>query len=293
MGGKGSPVLVLHGAPGPTALTALAEHLARNHYVVAPTHPGWEGTARPDDLDSVPALAAVCLELLDRLGLSRVTVVGTSFGGWVATQVALDGREGQVSRLVLMDAIGPVIPGHWITVPSGPPTPRPSDPAARPPARGGPPARTTAALRAYTGPDMQDPGLLPRLGKLALPVLVIWAGTTTSSPPPMAGPTRTRSRSRASRSSPAPVICPCVKSPRPSSPSSTTSSARRTGPDVLGAPEAPAAPKLLTPIANTPSPPLVSREHHDQDRDHHRKHPPHEGRRTRRPVGPRAGAKAG
>ncbi|MDI6520374.1 alpha/beta hydrolase [Streptomyces coelicoflavus] len=179
VGGEGSPVLVLHGAPGPAALTPLAEHLARNHYVVAPTHPGWEGTARPDDLDSVPALAAVCLELLDRLGLSRVTVVGTSFGGWVATQVALDGREGQVSRLVLMDAIGPVIPGHRITVPGGPPTPRPSDPAARPPARGGPPARTAAALRAYAGPDMQDPGLLPRLGKLALPVLVIWGRDDT------------------------------------------------------------------------------------------------------------------
>ncbi|NEB10310.1 alpha/beta hydrolase [Streptomyces coelicoflavus] len=179
VGGEGSPVLVLHGAPGPAALTALTEHLARSHCVAAPTHPGWEGTPRPDDLDSVPALAAVCLELLDRLGLSGVTVIGTSFGGWVATQVALDGREGQVSGLVLMDAIGPVIPGQRITAPGGPPSPRPSDPAARPSARGGPPAQTAAALRAYAGPDMQDPGLLPRLGELALPVLVIWGGNDT------------------------------------------------------------------------------------------------------------------
>ena len=164
--GKGSsPVLVLHGGPGPSSIATLIDHLAPRHRVVAPTHPGWDGTARPDDLDSVPALAASYLDLLGHLGLSDVTVIGTSFGGWVATQTVLDDRESRITRLVLLDAIGPVIPGLRITVPTGPPAPAP---------RGGPPAQPMAAMRAYAGPAMADAGMLPRLATVTCPVLVLW-----------------------------------------------------------------------------------------------------------------------
>ncbi|MFE6178762.1 alpha/beta fold hydrolase [Streptomyces sp. NPDC056464] len=167
--GRG-PVLVLHGGPGPSSITALIDHLAPDHRVVAPTHPGWEGTVRHDDLDSVPALAAAYLDLLGRLGLNDVTVIGTSFGGWVATQTVLDDREGRISRLVLMDAIGPVIPGQQITVPAGPPAAA----AAGPAPKGGPSAQSMAAMRAYAGPGMADASMLPRLSTVACPVLVIW-----------------------------------------------------------------------------------------------------------------------
>ncbi|MFE3033825.1 alpha/beta fold hydrolase [Streptomyces canus] len=115
------------------------------------------GTVRPDDLDSVPALAAAHLALLGHLGLNDVTVIGTCFGGWVATQTVLDDREGRISRLVLMDAIGPVIPGRQITVPAGPPAAA----AAGPAPQGGPSAQSMAAMRAYAGPGMADAGMLP------------------------------------------------------------------------------------------------------------------------------------
>ncbi|WP_159765258.1 alpha/beta fold hydrolase [Streptomyces sp. HM190] len=169
-GTSGGPVLVLHGGPGPSSIRALIDHLAPDHRVVAPTHPGWEGTVRPDDLDSVPALAAAYRDLLAHLGLNDVTVIGTSFGGWVATQTVLDDREGRISRLVLMDAIGPVIPGQQITVPAGPPAPA----AAAPAPQGGPSGQPMAAMRAYAGPGMADAGMLPRLSTVACPVLVIW-----------------------------------------------------------------------------------------------------------------------
>ncbi|MFJ6070980.1 alpha/beta fold hydrolase [Streptomyces sp. NPDC093065] len=176
--GQGGPVLVLHGGPGPGSLSPLVDHLAERHRVVAPTHPGWDGTERPDDLDSVPALAALYLDLLDHLGLSDVTVLGTSFGGWVAAQTVLDDREGRISRLVLMDAIGPVVPGRQVTAPTGPP---PSGPAAAggPAPRGGPSPQSTAALRAYAGATMADAGLLPRLAAVTCPVLVIWGDEDT------------------------------------------------------------------------------------------------------------------
>ncbi|WP_335973342.1 alpha/beta fold hydrolase [Streptomyces sp. CA2R106] len=169
-GTSGNPVLVLHGGPGPSSIAPLADHLASDHRVLAPTHPGWDATPRPDDLDSVPALAAVYLDLLGHLGLDDVTVIGTSFGGWVATQTVLDDREGRISKLVLMDAIGPALPGRQITLPAGPPAPT----AAGPAPQGGPSAPSTAAMRAYAGPAMADAGMLPRLSTVTCPVLVLW-----------------------------------------------------------------------------------------------------------------------
>ncbi|PPS90827.1 alpha/beta fold hydrolase [Streptomyces sp. MH60] len=176
--GQGSPVLVLHGGPGPGSLNPLVDHLAARHRVLAPTHPGWDGTARSDDLDSVPALAAVYLNLLDHLGVDDVAVIGTSFGGWVAAQTVLDDRAGRVSRLVLMDAIGPVVPGQQVTAPTGPP-PQDPVPAGGPTPRGGPSPQSMAALRTYAGPAMSDVDLLPRLSTVACPVLVIWGGDDT------------------------------------------------------------------------------------------------------------------
>ncbi|MFB4195942.1 alpha/beta fold hydrolase [Streptomyces carpaticus] len=178
--GEGSPVLVLHGAPGPAGVQPLVDHLATGHTVVAPTHPGWDGTVRPDDLDSVPALAATYLDLLSHLALRDVTVIGTSFGGWVATQTVLDDREGRISRLVLVDAIGPDVPGQQVTLPAGPP-PTASAPAAGPsPAqRRGPSLSSMAALRAYAGPAMADPTLLARLSSVTCPVLVLWGADDT------------------------------------------------------------------------------------------------------------------
>ncbi|MEU2678342.1 alpha/beta hydrolase [Streptomyces sp. NPDC007107] len=181
--GHGRPVLVLHGGPGPAGIVPLISHLATDHAVLAPTHPGWEDTMRPDDLDSVPALAAAYLDLLRHLALHDVTVIGTSFGGWAATQAALDDHEDRISQLILIDAIGPVIPGQQISMPSGPPpapAPRAStEPGPSPAPRRGPSLASQAALRAYAGPSMADPGLLPRLAHVTCPVLVIWGQDDT------------------------------------------------------------------------------------------------------------------
>ena len=46
------------------------------------SQPGWKGL-------SVPALAQLYVDLLERLDLNGVTVIGSSFGGWVAAEIAL------------------------------------------------------------------------------------------------------------------------------------------------------------------------------------------------------------
>jgi pimeloyl-ACP methyl ester carboxylesterase len=164
--GHGGPVLLLHGAAGPASVDTLFTHLAGGHRVIAPVHPGFGDTTRPDDLDSVAKLARRHLDLLGSLDVTGATVVGVSFGGWVAAELAdlaTAGRERRVARLVLIDAIGPHIPGHTIRPPSGPPQ-----------ASAGPPRAGLAALSAYTGPEMQDPTLLDRIRRLDIPALLIW-----------------------------------------------------------------------------------------------------------------------
>jgi pimeloyl-ACP methyl ester carboxylesterase len=106
VGGSGPPVVYLHTAGGPRwdpFLDALAEH----HTVYAPDHPGTGATAR-ESIYSVQTLQDLVLiydELFDVLGLDSVPVIGSSFGGMVACEIAALRRD-RVSKLVLIDPIG-------------------------------------------------------------------------------------------------------------------------------------------------------------------------------------------
>src|ERR1700754_1160637 len=154
--GHGDPVLLLHGSGGPATINPLVAHLAAGRRVLAPTHTGWEGTTRPHDLASVAGLAAVYLDLLGQQGLTGVTVVGASLGGWIAAEMAVADRDHRIGRLILIDALGPRIPGHQIAMP-----------------RTLPPANL-AALRAYVGDSLEDPVLLDRVHALTIPTFLVW-----------------------------------------------------------------------------------------------------------------------
>ena len=111
--GDGRPFLVLHGGAGPQSVAAFAQLLAEKgrSRVFTPTHPGFGGTPRPDELHSVAGLAALYGSLLDYLGLEDVTVIGNSVGGWIAAEMALLGSP-RMSRLVLLDAVGIEVEDH-------------------------------------------------------------------------------------------------------------------------------------------------------------------------------------
>src|SRR5207253_7029316 len=83
--GRGRPFVILHGGAGPLSVSGFADLLAETEHVrvITPTHPGFGGTPRPDKLASIRALAALYVELLDRLQLTDVTVIGNSIGGWI------------------------------------------------------------------------------------------------------------------------------------------------------------------------------------------------------------------
>src|SRR5256714_15094540 len=84
--GAGRRFVILHGGAGPLSVSGFADLLAETEQVriIAPTHPGFGGTPRPDALDSIRGLAALYVALLDELDLTDVTVIGNSTGGWAA-----------------------------------------------------------------------------------------------------------------------------------------------------------------------------------------------------------------
>ncbi len=185
--GTGPPFLLLHGGAGPQSVTGFAERFAAAHdvHVLAPTHPGFGGTPRPGTLATIPGLAALYGALLDQLGLTDVTVIGNSVGGWITAELALLASP-RVSGIVLIDAVGIDVPGHPVAdffsltmdqvfaLSFHNPEPFRFDPASLPPAAQALAAGNRAALAAYAGASMSDPALAPRLATLAIPALVLW-----------------------------------------------------------------------------------------------------------------------
>jgi pimeloyl-ACP methyl ester carboxylesterase len=103
--GTGRPLLYLHGGAGITGDRAFLELLANNRRVVAPSHPGYGTSGMPDWLDSVEDIAHVHLELMDRLGLDHIDLIGMSIGGWIACEMVTK-APARFKRLVLIGPAG-------------------------------------------------------------------------------------------------------------------------------------------------------------------------------------------
>jgi pimeloyl-ACP methyl ester carboxylesterase len=190
--GTGRPVLLLHGMSPVERDAPFLDLLAAHAQVIAPTHPGFGHAPRPDGFDTVYDLVHLYLGLLDRLALDAVTLVGLSFGGWPAAEMAVACSH-RLEKLVLVDAVGIKI--------SGPDTPDIYD------VFNGSPAEVRR--RSWHAPDkwapdfeaMEDEALvaharnrdalclyawqpylynsqLPRwLGRIAVPTLVVWGAS--------------------------------------------------------------------------------------------------------------------
>lgn len=104
--GDGPPVVFLHGATG-LVWDEFLNGLARRFTVYAPEHPGTTpGDPHGiDPLDDLWDLVLAYDELFDALGLDAPAVVGHSFGGMVAAELAATLRR-RVSKLVLINALG-------------------------------------------------------------------------------------------------------------------------------------------------------------------------------------------
>ena len=102
--GAGRPLLLLHGFHALDPRAKFVDLLAAHGEVIAPSHPGFGHSPR-GDFDSVYDLIQLYLDVLDGLGPEKVTLVGFSFGGWLAAEIAVACSH-RLDRLVLVDALG-------------------------------------------------------------------------------------------------------------------------------------------------------------------------------------------
>ena len=185
--GQGRPVLLLHGGAGLDSVAGFAALLAGRHpaQVLTPVHPGFGGTPRPAALDSPRKLGELYRNLLGQLGLTGVTMVGSSVGGWIAVEAALAAPD-RFARLILLDAVGldsadhPVADYFSMTldqvfdVSFAHPDQYRIDPATLTDEQRAVAAGNRAALEVYGGRSMADPGLAARLAGITVPTLVVW-----------------------------------------------------------------------------------------------------------------------
>jgi pimeloyl-ACP methyl ester carboxylesterase len=154
--------------------------------VLSPIHPGFGGEPRPEWFNSIDDLALTYLELLERLDLHEVMVVGFSMGGWIASELAVRDTT-RLGSIVLVDAVGIQVEGHEIAdvFPLTPdelsalsyhnPAAFRIDPATLSPDQVAARAGNFQALGVYgREPGMRDPKLRRRLGRVTIPALVVW-----------------------------------------------------------------------------------------------------------------------
>ena len=77
----------------------------RNFDVIAPEHPGFGSSDDPNWLDRPCDLAYFYLDLIDKLKLHRIHLMGTSLGGWIAAELAVRNTS-RLASLTLVCAVG-------------------------------------------------------------------------------------------------------------------------------------------------------------------------------------------
>jgi len=191
--GDGPPLVFLHGPWGVRGDCEFLDRMAALHRVYAPRHPG-TSSGDPDAihrLDELWDLVVYYGELLDRLGLEAPALLGHSFGGMVACEIAATMLQ-RVSKLVLIDPLGlwrddrPV--KNWMIMPEDQLRPalfaEPDGKAARRffelPDESDARVEVQASLiwsQACTGKfvwPIPDRGLKKRIHRIAAPTLIIW-----------------------------------------------------------------------------------------------------------------------
>jgi pimeloyl-ACP methyl ester carboxylesterase len=194
--------VLLHGvnniAPSAPFLDLLATHGA----VVAPSLPGFGRSSDPGDCDTVYDLVQTSRGVLDALPAPKVTLIGFSFGGWIAAELAVSGHP-KLDRLVLVDPFGIKLAGReerdfphlFNTNPAELERRAWHDPAKRPPGCFGigwhsaigdamsdaemvTLARNWDSLCLYAWrPHLYNPQLKHWLHRIAVPTLVLWGAS--------------------------------------------------------------------------------------------------------------------
>jgi pimeloyl-ACP methyl ester carboxylesterase len=105
VGGRGDPLLVLHGAGGNRGWTRWLARVAERYTVWAPTHPGFGRSGDAEWMEGIDDLARFYLWFIDAARLGTPHLLGHSIGGWTAAELATM-SPGSIGRLVLVAPVG-------------------------------------------------------------------------------------------------------------------------------------------------------------------------------------------
>src|SRR5712671_2874412 len=103
--GKGTPVLLLHGMDTVHPQARFLDLLGRHAEIIAPSSPGFGNTRRPPDFDTIYDLVHLYRAVIDELPYDEIMLMGLSFGGWLAAEVAV-ARPDRLAKLILVDPVG-------------------------------------------------------------------------------------------------------------------------------------------------------------------------------------------
>lgn len=116
-GGKGSPLLLLHGFPQSHVMWhKVAPKLAEQHTLVIPDLPGYGWSAAPvEGADHAPyskrAMAAAMVEVMEHLGFAHFSLMGHDRGARAGYRLGLD-HPGRLDALVVLDIVPTYVMWH-------------------------------------------------------------------------------------------------------------------------------------------------------------------------------------
>lgn len=112
-GGKGAPLVFLHGAGGVTPTDPFLVKLAEKFHVYAPLIPGYGDSQECPELREMLDFTLHHWDVVDALGLKNPILVGHSMGGMIAAEMAAIAPH-DVSRLALIAPAGLWLDAHPI-----------------------------------------------------------------------------------------------------------------------------------------------------------------------------------
>ena len=104
-GGQGEPLVFIHGAGPSPGWDPFLDQLANEFRVYAPYHPGVGESYGLEHLDDLWDLVLFYEELIDALGLQSTFLVGHSYGGMIAAELAAQCPQ-RIRRLALVSSLG-------------------------------------------------------------------------------------------------------------------------------------------------------------------------------------------
>jgi pimeloyl-ACP methyl ester carboxylesterase len=196
--GQGAPLLMLCGEEALELEAPILETLAKEYDLIIPSPPGFGRSERPEWVTSPDDISYLYLDLVEKLGLKDIVVLGFSLGGWIAAEMATK-DDSFISKLILVSPYGVKFGGPterdiadiWMLPPGEVLRRKWFDPAkgtrdfkSMPEDALGVVARNNESFARFCWePYMHNPKLQHRLHRVKVPTLVVCGANDGITPP--------------------------------------------------------------------------------------------------------------